>query len=77
MNTTPTDRQQEWIKCIYRLTKKQGRGPTIRELVEGMDVTQKAVQDALDSLEKKGLIERPQVIIKGPPMVTRKGREWL
>lgn len=77
MNKTPTDRQQEWLKCICRLTRKHSRGPTLRELANAMGVNPNAAVSTLDLLEKKELISRPQVITKGPPEITKKGREWV
>ncbi len=77
MNELPTSKQLEYLKCWDKLTRKHGKAPTYMQLADAMGTQLKAAQDAVAQLLKKGLLERPEVVVLGKPRVSRKGKEWL
>jgi repressor LexA len=61
MNNTPrlTEKQKEFYEALKRLIEKKGESPTVAELVRLMKFSSpRAVTQYLESLERKGLIER-------------------
>jgi repressor LexA len=62
MNNKPiklTEKQKQFYESLKRLVEKNGESPTVAELVDLMKFSSpRAVTQYLESLERKGLIER-------------------
>ena len=53
-----TDRQEEVLRTIERLTTGRGYPPTIRELAAALEIrTTNGIKCHLESLKRKGLVE--------------------
>lgn len=72
--TELTLKQQKFYESLKRLMKKSGESPTVAELVRLMRLSSpRAVTQYLESLERKGLIERRRYERRGIRLTTMHG----
>lgn len=66
---TPTRRQAQVLRIIWRSIEDHGRPPTVREIGAAMEIrSTNGVTDHLRALERKGLIERTDAVSRGIAM---------
>jgi repressor LexA len=71
-----TDKQRRFYESLQQLIEKNGESPTVSELVRLMKLSSpRAATQYLESLEKKGLIERRRYEARGIRIIHREGNE--
>ncbi|MCX6734312.1 MAG: TIR domain-containing protein [Candidatus Peregrinibacteria bacterium] len=58
-----TERQQEIFNHIKKAFDEKGRPPRLMELTEKFQITNKAILDHLDAIEKEGFISMPEGVL--------------
>lgn len=69
-----TKRQQEIMNFIREFTYKKGYAPTLREIAEAFQVSLGAVQDVVNALLKKNLIQKDKRLSRAIRLVDKDNR---